>query len=294
MGGWVDFEMKNERSNVDFPLWRKKVDSSLWTYNGTTIPNWACQMWSIVNRFSDVSSKNNPKSNIKIKLAKNVFDGWVTVAKKGRKTPAFRLWFSDDLSLVLKETFLMSYMRDIEKRLRDDKGLDIEDEIPFWEFLDIEFDQINRTFIFTPYYTQKPSFPELFSRLIGSPSLKKIDDDTANKNKEKIYKQDWKPRDEYQTEIGAENVIYMLLDSKNKLFYVGEAKHLVKRLSQGHSKISKWDYYRYDVLPDSFENHRLEIERMQIRMFATLLKNSKGLKTMNLSKYKLVNDKIDK
>jgi len=34
----------------------------------------------------------------------------------------------------------MSFMRDIEGRLRKkgNKKTDIEDEIPFWEFLDIE------------------------------------------------------------------------------------------------------------------------------------------------------------
>tara|TARA_B100000700_G_C14795092_1_gene737823 strand:- start:61 stop:198 length:138 start_codon:yes stop_codon:yes gene_type:complete len=39
--------MKIERSKVDFPLWRKKVDKSLFEHNGTTIPLWACEMWSL-------------------------------------------------------------------------------------------------------------------------------------------------------------------------------------------------------------------------------------------------------
>ena len=37
--------MKYERSNVEFPIWRKKVDKSLFEHNGTTIPEWACKMW---------------------------------------------------------------------------------------------------------------------------------------------------------------------------------------------------------------------------------------------------------
>ena len=39
--------MKFERSNVKHPLWRKKVDASLFNYKGTTIPTWACDMWGI-------------------------------------------------------------------------------------------------------------------------------------------------------------------------------------------------------------------------------------------------------
>jgi hypothetical protein len=50
-------------------------------------------------------------------------------------------------------------------------------------------------FIFISYYTQSPAFPELFQRLVASPIMKKIDDETGNKEeKDRIYKQDWKPR----------------------------------------------------------------------------------------------------
>jgi hypothetical protein len=30
--------MKVERSDVEFPIWRKKVDKSLFEHNGTTVP----------------------------------------------------------------------------------------------------------------------------------------------------------------------------------------------------------------------------------------------------------------
>ena len=286
---------KIERSNIQFPIWRKKVDGSILTKEVTPIPSFACEMWKINQLFHDVDTKSNPKSKVNISFLNENFDGNITSQKKGKATPQYRLFFSKSLSIMIKETFLMSYMRDIEKRLRVDGGnIDIETEIPFWEFLDIEFDSSNKNFIFTPHYTQKPSFPELFKRLIGSPSLKKIDSESISKSKNKIYKQDWKHRDEYHTELGAENVIYILIDTKDKLLYVGEAQRLVARLNNGHKSIPKWDYYRYDVLPKSFEKDRLEIERMQIRIFATIFSNSKDIKSQNLSQYKLVNDKIDK
>ena len=53
-------------------------------------------------------------------------------------------------------------MRSLEERLAEKKQVDIEKEIPFWEFLDIEFDADKRAFHFLTYYTQKPSFPNLF------------------------------------------------------------------------------------------------------------------------------------
>ena len=286
--------MKLERSNVDHPLWRKKVDSSLFAYKGTTIPTWACNMWKIQSIFKGCNSKKLKCSEVKIRFNKKLYSGWVTEAKEGRMTSAYRLWFEEDLLFHLKYSFIMSFMRDIESRLQPDKSKNIEDEIPFWEFLDIEFDNNSRLFLFTSYYTQSPAFPELFKRLVASPIMKKIDDETGNKaEKDRIYKQDWKPRSEYETELGAENVIYMLLDTVNKLFYIGETRNLIKRFNQGHKEISTWDFNRYDVLPDSLNYHRVTIERMLIRDFSTIFINNLNIETKSLSSFTLANKKID-
>lgn len=84
----------------------------------------------------------------------------MTTAPHGRKSPAFRLWYDRGLSLELKRTFLMSYMRSLEGALQE--NADVEQKIPFWEFLDIEFDQVHRRFRFVAYYKQQPSFPIYF------------------------------------------------------------------------------------------------------------------------------------
>jgi len=94
--------MKLERSNVDHPLWRKKVDSSLFAYKGTTIPTWACNMWNIQSIFKGSNSKKLKSSEVKIKFNKKLYSGWVTEAKEGRKTSAYRLWFEEDLLFHLK------------------------------------------------------------------------------------------------------------------------------------------------------------------------------------------------
>lgn len=286
--------MKLERRNVDFPMWRKKVDSSLFNYKGTTIPNWACDMWEIQKSFSHCNSKKKIDSKVIIYFNDVKYDGWVTVAKQGRKTPAYRLWFSDDLQYKIKNVFLMSYMRDIEYRLKNDTNINIEDEIPFWEFLDIEYDKDNKTFYFTAYYTQKPSFPELFKRLINAPAIHRIDDELNSKKPFRIYKQGWKPREQLDFELEVENVLYTLIDTNNKLIYVGETSKLVKRLKQNHPSIRHWNYYRYNVLPDSIAKHRVTFERMIIRDFASLLDNKKDIDNISISDYKLANDKIDK
>lgn len=270
------------------------MDKSLFEYNGTTIPSWACAMWNLPEFFSSVSSRNDSNSEVTVIFRKKSYKGWVTVARHKRISPAFRLWFEEDLSIELKRAFPMSYMRSLEMYLEPDGAKDVERLIPFWEFLDIEFDQNSRTFRFVSYYCQEPSFPNLFSRLVGSPAVQKIDDEVLGKRKPRIFKQDWKPRGELEYEIGASNVIYMLVDTANCLFYIGEAKDLVKRLLQRYSVIPNWDFFRYDVLPEELAPFRVAIERMMIRDFATLMTNRKGIESLHVSNYTLVNERIDK
>ena len=283
--------MKFERSDVKHPLWRKKVDSSLWSHKVTALPHWACEAWSVNSIFEGITSKKDVNSKVSIKFNKKSWKGWVT-ENNAVKNSRYRLWLEKGLAHELKNVFLMSYMRDIESNLKVNQDTDVEDDIPFWEFLDIEFDKENRNFIFVAYYTQKPTFPKLFSNIVSSPRMKEIDQKIMGKSESRILKQDWKPIDEYQTEIGADNVVYMLLNKSKKEFYIGEAKDLIKRFSSGKYD-KKWEYYRYDKLPNSLEEYRLEIERASIRAFASILKNKK-VKTMNISNYSLVNSKIDK
>ena len=171
--------MKLERSNVEFPIWRKKVDRSLFEHNGTTVPNWACRMWSLNSIYGTVASRRDEAAAATIMFRGVSYRAWVTTASKGRSSPAIRLWYDDDLSLQLKHTFLMSYMRSLEGMLKSDG--DIEQEISFWEFLDIEFDEKRRRFLFDAYYTVRPSFPNLFQRLIGSPSLALVQDELPDR-----------------------------------------------------------------------------------------------------------------
>jgi hypothetical protein len=136
--------------------------------------------------------------------------------------------------------------------------------------------------------------PLVFQNLVRSPAIKKIDDELELKSDQRIHKQDWKPRREYRSEIGAENVLYTLIDTKNKLIYIGEAKKLISRFDNGHPDISRWDYYKYNVLPESLREHRLALERMAIRDLAALIANKQEVHCMSISSYNLANRRIDK
>lgn len=286
--------MKVERSDVDLPLWRKKVDSSLFRDNGTTIPAWACTMWGIQQDFGDCRSKKDPAAQVKVIFEKKQYEGSVTVAPLGRKTPAYRLFYSPNLSYELQNVFLMSFVRDIEGRFRainEKDSSNVEEEIPFWEFLDIEYDRDERVFYLRAYWTMRPAFRELFKRFTKSAILHRLDDELKKKPYFRIQKTDWKPRSKLDSEVLSANVLYMLLDTKNKLLYVGEAVNLVNRLNQEHPSIPNWNYYRYSLLPNELADHRVVFERMLICDFASILN---GLPINDQLGYKLVNAKIDK
>src|ERR1035441_1476449 len=56
--------LKLERSNVEFAIWRKKVDKSLFEHNGTTIPGWACKMWGLHPIYGKVTSRKVPAADV--------------------------------------------------------------------------------------------------------------------------------------------------------------------------------------------------------------------------------------
>lgn len=265
----------------------------MFEHNGITVPNWACRMWGLLDTFEEISSRKDPRSKILITFQEKTYEGWVTNAIHGRSTPAIRLWYQQELTLELKHAFLVSYMRSLEQRLTIEGADEIEKRIHFWEFLDIEYDIEERVFRFVAYYTQEPCFPNLFGRLIESPGLKKIDDELAEKDTRRIYKQDWRTRDQLPYEIGANNVLYTLLDTVNKLVYLREARELISRLNQSHPSIPHWNYYRYNVLPGDLDIYRVTLERMLIRDFAGTLPNKKNVLSLDISGYKLAIDKID-
>lgn len=287
--------MKFERSDVSFPLWRKKVDSSLFNKAHTPIPNWCVKAWQIGQVFGTNTSKKNAESYVKVLFEKQTYDAWVTYSFN--KDTNYQIFLSKDLVQILKDSFVMSYMRSLEQKLRKGNtsyaNVDIEDELPFWEFLDIEFNNEKKIFLFKAHYFQKPLFPELFKQFIKSHHLKEIENQLLEKGDFKFIKEDWKPRTELKNFLERSNIIYYLLDTKNKLLYIGESEN-TKRIIQYRKEIPDWDFFRIDCLPSWLtRSQRLELERLIIRSFASVMENTQKIEIRKLSEYKLANKKID-
>ena len=72
--------MKLERSDVEFATWRKKVDKSLFEHNGTTIPEWACRMWTLHPIYGSATSRKDPAAKATVTFEKKNYGAWVTTA----------------------------------------------------------------------------------------------------------------------------------------------------------------------------------------------------------------------
>jgi hypothetical protein len=268
--------MKTERNDVEHPLWRKKVDKSLFDHGGTVVPGWVGKQWNLTSLVKARSNKAK-EARVTITFDSKGYEGSLTISTARATSPLFRLWFAEDLTLQLKRTFLMSHMRALEERLSGELRADIENKIPFWEFLDIEFDSSRRHFKFSAHYQQQPTFPNLFHRLVESPALKNVYDEIEGKVGARIHKQNWQKRTAVAFEL-----------------YVGQAADLRSRLREKtHPTIPDWDY-RYDRLPESLIGHRVPLERMMIRVMAFLIPNDQHANQFPISEYRLTNRMIDK
>lgn len=152
------------------------MDSSMFVEKSTYIPEWVIDdLWDIRETFTQ-TSKKNIQSEVDIQYnnpdgRSSQHEGWVTTTNyHGKRNDVMRFYFDDDVKRLLKRDFMMTYRRMQEKVLRGWNSPKAEKEIPFWEFIDIEFDDEEYTFILTPHYNLPPSMIDRFPEIGGSDS----------------------------------------------------------------------------------------------------------------------------
>jgi len=292
-----------DRKSVSYPMWRKKVDRTILNDNGCTVlPAWVVDNFGIRERFN--VGKNNPENQIPIVFNKKEFNGGsITVQTESRATPFYRLWLPLELVEELRIAFQMTYIRGLEEELQKKSSKerksnwDSEKEIPFWEFLDIEYNLEDKKMYFTAHWQQRVMFPMFFNEVIESQLTTRIENEKLKGKELVITKGDWKPKSALKNQLNAKNVIYWLLDMNNKEIYVGMAENLTKRVTENRPEIPQWTHYRYDSLPRAFdEKVRHAIEKMVIRSMASLFENNptngKKIDSKRISDYKLVNRQV--
>lgn len=171
-----------ERSDVRFPLWRKKVDRSLLQQGVTPLPAWVASMWRIDLDFTGVESKRVKEAAVSVSVAgiPSADAGWVTSLTKGRSAPLYRLFVGDVAKAWLRRSFRMSYLRAVEAVLAggDDDGA--ERDAPFWEFLDIEYDRASRRFYLVAHYKHRVMFPHATARFLDNCPIEELFGEEGN------------------------------------------------------------------------------------------------------------------
>lgn len=295
--------VRNDRTSVPNPMWRKKVDRSILKHRGCTVlPAWVVDSFGIRKDFH-ASSRKDKSSRITVVFEKRSYEGWVTVQTSSRPSPFFRLWFDNNLIVELRKTFLMTYVRSLEEELakkeeKDDPDADkwdSEAEIPFWEFLDIEYNRSERTAYLTAHWKQRVEYPRFFREVVESQLTTRIEKEIIQGKDLVITMGDWKPIGQLKSQINVENVIYYLLDDNKKEIYIGMADNLTSRVVPGRSEIPGWNHYRFDTMPAEFDPKvRRQIEKMVIRSYASILENLRNIPTKGISEYKLRNRQISR
>ena len=268
------------RKNVKFPLHSQRISGDLFDRRELTISRTALTNLKVLGFWPQNSAAGNKPSQIRFN--NGLFDVKLQTQTKGRmpkRLPLHRIYTTPELRAEMKRTFLATYARHLEAKLRQRDGGDY-DELSiesFHEFVDIEFDTANNLMIWTPHFVVEPTYKKLFSELADSSALYLID--SSIKGKASLASSDWEIRTN-QPSRKVPNVIYYLRDDVNQLFYVGKGGPGTgtDRIFRSHPTIPNWTHYRFDVFPQNFNNKMVEeFEKMQIRVFAYIL-NNKGLK----------------
>ncbi len=101
--------MTQERSDIKVPVWRKKVDSSIFEHKTTTIPNAFVKIWQLDMKFKDSGRKNNFLVMFHFKGNKKSFKGHIRKAINKRKSPAWLICFDDEVLALFQKYFSMTY-----------------------------------------------------------------------------------------------------------------------------------------------------------------------------------------
>ncbi|MHC8863705.1 GIY-YIG nuclease family protein [Arenicellales bacterium IMCC57338] len=284
---------KLERSNVDLPLWRKKVDATIVISGETPVPNWVAAMWGVDPDSVPASSRNDAKSQFDVKFKSKRYLANLYLKKTNKERSRFYLSFDSNLGDTLAHTFSMTWARAVEGELRtSEPNFIAENAIPFWEFLDIECDVVKRELKLTAHYRQEPIFPSLFQALLSPESRNALENAISKpEGKGRMSLSGWIPRKQLTAYRAINHAVYVLLDRKAKLIYVGQAgASLVDRLRPNtHPNIDNWDHFSFCEVPKSVFHSLNTFESMLIHHFALIFDNNLGLSGDLQPDYTLVN-----
>ena len=162
--------VKSDRRKVAFPMWRKRliVQSSM-TMAALFFPHGLLTTLEFVMHL--VKGKTTQKIRFQFfSRARSILEHPLQFKPKVEPLHSTDYGFPIELVEELRITYQMTYIRGLEEELQkknpdsQEGSWDSEKEIPFWEFLDIEYDFENKEMHFTSHWNQKVMFLMVFPR----------------------------------------------------------------------------------------------------------------------------------
>ena len=129
------------------------MDGAMFDDKCTVLPIWVRgTLFNVTERFPH-RSKKNPESETSIVITHNggkktKHVAHVTTLPRPNLGPVMRLYFGNDVKSWLVKEFNKTHLRNEERKKHGLNGPKIEALIPFWEFIDIEWDAEEEVFHF--------------------------------------------------------------------------------------------------------------------------------------------------
>ena len=135
------------------------MDGAMFDDKCTVLPIWVRDnLFNVTERFPHRSKKHlESETSIVItrkggKKTKHL--AYVTTLPRPNLGPVMRLQFGQDVKEWLSKAFNKTYLRNEERKAHGLNGPTIERLVPFWEFIDIEWDAEEDIFHFRAWYTK--------------------------------------------------------------------------------------------------------------------------------------------
>lgn len=201
--------------------------------------------------------------------------------------PVLQLVYGKDLQNALKKEFSSSFFFFEGEKFVERETKNFTPSLPadHKEFLSISCkdDQI----YFKTFLKRSSIFDKIFAQFIDKDLFGWFNKE--NDSKIIMHYSQWLDIKELKKFSSAAYIIYCLVDDKQKLFYIGHALNLGKRVRENRNEIPNWNRFMYAELHPNFRQYMNELEYFAINMFARFFNNCGNIKYKSIDGYTQVN-----
>jgi hypothetical protein len=193
----------------------------------------------------------------------------------------YQLKWNKDLNEALSKEFIYSYITFMEENIENNLQK---------EYMVFKRKTNEKRISLVPVIKINTQFDKLFKKLFD---VNFFGWDNPDDNEHIIiHNSPWYEKKELSKYSNEANVIYYLIDEKNKKLYIGSTIKLGERFKTERDEIPNWNKFRYDKIHPKYSFILRRIEHHTIGAFKYFMENDLGKSKhsiLELSEYTLVN-----